>query len=83
MNNHLAVLTDTNSGFSAEAASVYGIEMVPMPVILDGETYYEHQTITQEDFFLRLKHGASVKHPSPHLMYCWRRGNDCSRTTSR
>jgi fatty acid-binding protein DegV len=53
MNNHLAVLTDTNSGFSAEAASVYGIEMVPMPVILDGETYYEHQTITQEDFFLR------------------------------
>lgn len=76
MNNHLAVLTDTNSGFSAEAASVYGIEMVPMPVILDGETYYEHQTITQEDFFLRLKHGASVKtsQPAPYvLLEVWER----------
>ena len=48
----IAILTDTNSGLSPEQADAHGIELVPMPVMLNDEIFFEHQTITQEDFFI-------------------------------
>jgi len=67
MAHQTAILTDTNSGISSEDAQRYGIHLIPMPVIIDGETYFENVSITPEAFFERLRNGASVStsQPSP------------------
>ena len=57
MEETIAIVTDTNSGLSAEQASQYGIHLVAMPVIVDGETYFENESIFQEEFFQRLRNG--------------------------
>lgn len=74
MNQKVAVVTDTNSGISPEEAQALGISLISMPVIVDEETYFENESITQEDFFTRLRTGASVStsQPAPGvLMDCW------------
>ena len=67
-----AIVTDTNSALLP--GNPYGIHLVPMPVILDGECYFENSSITQEAFFTALKNGAEVStsQPSPGtLAECW------------
>lgn len=74
MDEKIAIVTDTNSGISTEQADEYGIYLVPMPVIIDGETYFENVSIFQEEFFKRLKQGANVStsQPAPgYLMELW------------
>ena len=39
--NRTAIVTDTNSGISPMEGKELGIFVVPMPVIIDGETYFE------------------------------------------
>lgn len=46
-----AVVTDTNSGITAELGKELGVYVVPMPVMIDGKTYYEGVNLTQEAFF--------------------------------
>ena len=62
-----AILTDTNSGIYAEEAAKLGIFVIPTPIIIDGKTYFEGETISHGDFFQRLEEGASVhtSQPSP------------------
>lgn len=74
MNRKVAVLTDTNSGIAPAQAALQGVHLVPMPVIIDGECYFENETIFQNAFFNRLRTGANVttSQPSPGvLMECW------------
>lgn len=74
MGRSIAVVTDTNSGLSPEQAQAHNVFLVPMPVIIDGETYFEDVTIDQTEFFFRLRQGASVStsQPSPgDLMDAW------------
>lgn len=69
-----AIVTDTNSGLLPEEAERLGIHLIPMPVILDSEDFFEYVSITQEEFFARLKDGAAVStsQPSPGaLLSCW------------
>lgn len=63
----IAVLTDTNSGLSPAQAEQYGVFLMPMPIILDGETYFENVSITPEEFYPRLAAGSmvSTSQPSP------------------
>ena len=63
----IAVLTDTNSGLTPAQAERYGVFLMPMPIILDGETYYEDVSITPEEFYPRLAAGSmvSTSQPSP------------------
>ena len=37
----IAILTDTNSGISKEEAEEKGIYVIPMPVLIDGEVFYD------------------------------------------
>ena len=55
MDEKIAVLTDTNSGITPDQAARYGIYLVAMPVIIDDETYFENESIFQEEFFQRLR----------------------------
>ena len=58
MDEKIAILTDTNSGITPDQAAWYGIYLVAMPVIIDDETYFENESIFQEEFFQRLREGA-------------------------
>lgn len=62
-----AVMTDTNSGITKELAQKLGLYLLPMPVILDGKTYYEGETISEDAFYRALLSGAaaSTSQPSP------------------
>lgn len=63
----IAVVTDTNSGMSAEEAEKFGIFLLPMPFIVDGKEYFEGVNCTYEHFFEMLESGADVStsQPSP------------------
>lgn len=63
----IAVITDSNSGMSSEEAERLGVFVVPMPVVVDGETFYEGKNLTQEDFFKSLAEGKDIttSQPSP------------------
>lgn len=62
-----AVMTDSNSGIHPQEAKERGIFVIPMPVILEGETFYEGVNLTQEDFYHSLADGmrVSTSQPSP------------------
>lgn len=70
----VAIVTDTNCGLRPEEAAGMGIHLIPMPVILDGKTYFEYVSISPEEFFDDLKNGAQVStsQPAPGtLLDCW------------
>ena len=62
-----AVITDSNSGITKEEARKLGLFLMPMPVIIDGEVYYEGENLTEAEFFEALKDGRDVttSQPSP------------------
>ena len=47
----IAVVTDSNSGITQEEAKKLGIYVLPMPFFINGESYLEGVTITQEEFY--------------------------------
>ncbi|MGN0326200.1 MAG: DegV family protein [Lachnospiraceae bacterium] len=70
----VAVLTDTNSGIYMEEAGQLGIYIMPMPVIIDDEVYYEGDNLTEKQFYEALAGGRRVttSQPSPgNLLAQW------------
>lgn len=67
MNRTIAIASDTNCGVMPDEAKRAGIYLVPMPIIIDGVTYYEGESITREEFFREMNNGASIytSQPSP------------------
>ena len=63
----VAVVTDSNSGFTQQAAEEAGIFLLPMPVIIEEETCYEGKDLTQERFYSSLTGNMHVttSQPSP------------------
>lgn len=61
-----AVVTDSNSGITQNEAKELGIYVVPMPVLIDGELFYEDLTLSQEQFYEKLKADASVSTSQPN-----------------
>lgn len=71
-----AIVTDTNSGIHTTEATELGIFVIPMPVIIDGQTYFEGDTISEKDFFdaLTADRHISTSQPSPgDIMDLWDR----------
>lgn len=63
-----AVITDSNSGITQlQAKKLPGLFVLPMPFMIDGETYFEDIDLTQEEFYERLAKDAdiSTSQPSP------------------
>lgn len=65
MNKKIGVLTDSHSGISQEQAKQLGITVLPMPFVIDGETYLEGITLTREDFFQKLTRAQEVSTTQP------------------
>lgn len=63
----IAIVTDSNSGITQQQAKELGIQVLPMPFMIDGETYYEEITLSQEEFYQKLAQKAdiSTSQPSP------------------
>ena len=63
----VAIMTDSNSGITQKEGKELGISVLPMPFLMEDETYFEDITLTQEDFYRRLKDDCNIStsQPSP------------------
>ncbi len=63
----IAIVTDSNSGITQEQGRALGVSVLPMPFYIDEKMYLEGITLTQEDFYKRLKNDEkiSTSQPSP------------------
>lgn len=70
----IAVVTDSNSGIRQAEAQEHGIYVLPMPFMINGETYFEETTLSRDEFYKHLVEGAdiSTSQPSPDsIMQLW------------
>lgn len=65
--NKIAIMTDSNSDITQKEAEVLRIRVLPMPFLIDGETFFEEISLTQEQFYERLAQDVdiSTSQPSP------------------
>lgn len=63
----IAVVTDSNSGITQAQGKELGIFVLPMPFMINEETFFEDITLSQEQFYEKLEEGAEVitSQPSP------------------
>ena len=66
--SRIAIVTDSNSGVLPSEAETYeGIFVIPMPVIIGEDTYYEGIDITQQRFYEVLSTRTDLKTSQPSL----------------
>ena len=67
MEKKVAIVTDSNSGITQAQAKEFGVTVLPMPFMINEETYYEDITLNQTEFYERLESGVNVvtSQPSP------------------
>jgi len=71
---NIAVVTDSNSGITQAQAAELGIHVLPMPFMINEETYFEDINLTQKQFYEMLETGAeiSTSQPTPEaVMNLW------------
>lgn len=61
-----AIVTDSNSGITQDTAKEMGVTVIPMPVLIGGEQFFEDITLTQEQFYEKLKGDAQVSTSQPN-----------------
>lgn len=63
----IAIMTDTNSGITAEEGKQTGIYVLPMPILIDNTCYLEGINIKPEKMYEAMKSGyqTSTSQPSP------------------
>lgn len=68
--NNIAIVTDSNSGITLNQAKEWGVTVIPMPFYINGELYYEGQTLDNEKFYDFLEKDVEVKtsQPSPGVV---------------
>lgn len=72
----IAIVTDSNSGITQDAAGELGVYVLPMPFMINEQTFYEDIDLTQEQFYEKLASGADIctSQPSPEsVMELWDR----------
>ena len=65
--NKIAIVTDSNSGITQDQGRELGVRIIPMPFYINEVMYLEGITLTQEEFYERLKKDEpiSTSQPSP------------------
>ena len=61
----VAVVTDSNSGFTQQQAKEAGIYVLPMPFFVNGTLYYEDIDLSQEQFYEKLEGNADISTSMP------------------
>lgn len=70
----VAIVTDTNSGITADEARELGIFLLPMPVLIDGVSFLETVDIQAADVYAAMERDAdiSTSQPAPGaIMELW------------
>lgn len=71
----ICVITDDNSGINKLNNTYKDVKILRMPIIIDGEVYFEGETLTHEEFFARQMkdENCSTSQPSPgEVMVFWK-----------
>lgn len=63
----VSIMTDSNSGITQLEGKKLGIQVLPMPFVIDGETYYEDISLSQEGFYEKLQQNAEVSTSQPSV----------------
>lgn len=61
----IAIVTDSNSGITQAQGRELGVAVLPMPFMINGETYFEDINLTQEQFYQKLADGADISTSQP------------------
>ena len=63
----IAIVTDSNSGITQAQAEELGVYVIPMPFYINEKMYLEGVTLTQEEFYEKLKKDETIStsQPSP------------------
>lgn len=72
----IAIITDDAASFTKEEASKLGITILRMPLIINGEVYFQDENIDEDTFIKKLESGddCSTSQPSPgEVMDLWRK----------
>lgn len=67
MKKKMAVVTDSNSGITQAQAREMGIYVLPMPFVINGNTYYEDITLSQPEFYEQLKQNENISTSQPSV----------------
>ena len=65
MSQKIAVVTDSNSGITQEMAKQLGVFVIPMPFVINGETFYEDISLSQSAFYDKLQGEADISTSQP------------------
>ena len=71
---NVAIVTDSNGGITQAAAKELGVYVLPMPFMINEETFFEDIDLSQEEFYEKLSSGANIgtSQPSPEsVMKLW------------
>ena len=69
-----AIVTDSNSGITQSEAKELGITVIPMPFTINGKTFLEDITLTQEQFYKHLGEDSDISTSQPSITDitdCW------------
>ena len=63
----ICIITDDNSGFTKKEAAEIGIKVLRMPIIVDGEVFFQDENLSYDQFFKFLEEDKDIKtsQPSP------------------
>ncbi|MDD7218964.1 MAG: DegV family protein [Clostridia bacterium] len=61
----VAIVTDSNSGITQDQAREMGVWVIPMPFYINDKLYLEGITLSQEEFYDRLKNDESISTSQP------------------
>ncbi len=66
----VAIVTDSNSGITPSQARELGVYVIPMPFMIDGETYFEEVDLNKVQFYQKMSENAeiSTSQPSPEAV---------------
>lgn len=63
--NKIAIVTDTNSGITKKEAEKLGVFLIPMPFIINGNTYYENIDLSIKEFYDYQENNADISTSQP------------------
>ena len=63
----IAIMTDSNSGIQQSEADKLGVFVLPMPFVINGDTYYEGINLNYDQFFEFLRSNADVSTSQPSI----------------
>ena len=61
----ICVITDDNSGFTKKEAAEIGIKVLRMPIIVDGEVFFQEENLSYDQFFKFLEEDKDIKTSQP------------------